>query len=310
MKRVSVFVVLLSLVASAAQAWPTLPVGSQILLDCLFNTTDCNGQMANVYNGGSIVSDGSAPESPPNVNRMFRAANAVTGGAQLDFFVNPPASELYFGYVFRASPQFCGYPNNTNKMVMPQNNESTSIVGWVGGVNCNNPSIRTLLFNNQNSGVLNNCHYATAFSSGGQANGPYVFGDCPGGLNFYPNVGNGAYTSGTWAYLEWCGKSSTTLTSRDGIYKWALNGQVIGNFNQSNTGSPWSAVHITQAWDGTGTPWGVDAWWDADRFVVARLPSGGCASMNGGGTVTPSIDNPAGAPGLVSGFTATVGGVQ
>jgi hypothetical protein len=199
-------------------------------------------------------------------------------------------------------------------MVMPRNPQHNPMLGMYGATDCSPSVSRTIFFNNQNAGVLNNCHYATNFYSTGQANGPTVYGDCPGGLNFFPNVGSGAYTTGNWGYLEWCGKSSTTLTSRDGIYKWAVNGQVVGNYNQSNTGDPWTAVHITQAWDGTGVPWGVNAWWDADRFVVAKLPPGGCANLitsTGGVIITPPppptgpIDFPVGSPGVPLGLSVS-----
>ena len=293
---------------------PNLPPTATILLDCPFSSVGnpiCNGQVGNIYNAGSIVSDGSAPESPPNVYRYFRGANALSGGTQLDFY-HANATEVYVGLTIKTSPIFRGLDSGSNKIVLPGSNISNSVLGLSGqkGPQGGSGSFQ-LYWNDQNGGTVNNCHYAQNFLNGrATANGPTVYGDCPGGLNYFPNVGNGTFSLGQWHYIEWCGKASSSLTSRDGIYKWFLDGNMIGNYSNVNTGSAWNATYITPTWDGQGTVWGADAWYDLDRWVVARLPVGACAAMTGGGVTPPSIDNPAGAPGLVSGFTATVGGVQ
>lgn len=298
----------------ARASMPNLPPSATILLDCPFNSVGnpiCNGQVGNTYNAGSIASVSSAPESPPNVYRYFRGAADLFGGTQLDFYY-PQSTELYVGLVIRTSPIFRGLDSGTNKIVLPGSNISNSVMGLYGakGPQGGSGSFQ-LYWNDQNGGTVNNCHLAQSFLGGGTiANGPTVFGDCPGGLNYLPNAGSGAFSLGQWHYIEWCGKASLNFTSRDGIYKWFLDGALIGNYSNVNTGAYWNAAYITPTWDGQGTVWGADAWWDIDRWVVARLSAGTCASMNGGGTVTPSIDNPAGAPGLVSGFTATAGGVQ
>lgn len=293
----------------AFAAMPNLPSTATILLDCPFNAVGnpiC-GNIVNSYNAGSIVSANNAPESPPNVYRYFRGASDLVGGTQLDFYY-AQATEVYVGLVIRTSPIFRGLDSGSNKIVLPSSNINASGVGLYGqkGPNGGSGSFQ-LYWNDQNNGVVNNCHLAQNFLAGGAvANGPTVFGDCPGGLNYFPNAGSGAFSLGQWHYIEWCGKASQNITSRDGIYKWFLDGTMIGNYSNVNTGAYWNATYITPTWDGQGTPWGADAWWDIDRWVVARLVSGSCSAMSGGGVIipTPNPDTPAGPPAVPTGLNA------
>lgn len=296
---------LLDIVPNAYASMPNLPPNATILLDCPFNSVGnplCDGKVGNTYNAGSIVSDWSALESPPNVYRYFRGANSLSGGTQLDFS-HAQATEVYVGLLIKTSPIFRGLDSGANKIVLPGSNISNSVMGIYGqkGPQGGSGSFQ-LYWNDQNGGTVNNCHYAQNFLNGGAtANGPTVYGDCPGGLNYFANVGSGTFSLGQWHYIEWCGKASASFTSRDGIYKWFLDGRLIGNYSNVNTGSWWNATYITPTWDGQGTPWGADAWYDIDRWVVARLATGSCASL-GGTTVNP--DTPAGPPAAPSGLNA------
>lgn len=305
----------LTLTSVSNAAMPNLPASATILLNCQFNSTTCDGQVANSYNAGSIIQDSSALESPPNVYRHSRCASCLVGGTQLDFY-HAQATEVYVGLLIRTSPTFRGLDSGANKIVLPGSNISTSVMGLYGqkGPSGGSGSFQ-LYWNDQNGGNVNNCHYATNFLGGGaQANGPTVYGDCPGGLNYFPNVASGAFSLGQWHYIEWCGKASTNFTSRDGIYKWFLDGKLIGNYSTSNTGSWWNATYITPTWDGQGTPWGADAWYDIDRWVVARLVPGSCAGMTGNGVVinpsptpppTGPVDSPTGSPNAPVGLQVT-----
>lgn len=300
----AISVLMLCLINAPAYAtMPNLPPGATIILDCPFNTAGnplC-GNVQNVYNAGSIISDSSAPESPPNVYRYFRSGSSTSGGTQLDFFYSS-ATEVYVGLAIRSSANFPGFTSASNKITMQGNNINNFTLGLYGSQG----GPHQLFWNDQNGGQLNNCHYATNFLSGGAvANGPTVYGDCPGGLNYFGNTGQSTtWTHGVWHYAEWCGKASTNTTSRDGIYKWFLDGRLVGNYPNVNTAQFYNASYITPAWDGGGTPWGIDAWWDVDRWVVARLPAGTCAAMTGGGGITINPDTPAGPPAAPTGLNA------
>lgn len=307
-KALLLFLLLVPTLASAGM--PNLPSSAVVILDCAFNSITCNGAVTNSYNAGQIMTDLSAPESPPSVYRYRRGPSDLSGGTQLDYFLSSPAEELYIGVATRSSVGWRGLDSGSNKLVMIGNAEDSYTLGLYGVAGSNNFQ---LIWNNQNSGIVNNCHYATSFLNGGAvANGP-VYGDCPGGLNWFPNVGSGYWEHGPWHYAEWCGRSSSTTTSRDGVFKWFLDGRIVGNYTQVNTSSPYRRVIITPTWDGQGTPWGVEAYYDMDRWVVARLPAGTCAAI-GGGTVTtpsptpppppsPTPPAPTGTPGTVSNLT-------
>lgn len=295
--------IFIALTSNTYAVMPNLPPSATILLDCAFNTAGnpmCNGSVANNFNGGSIVSDSSAIESPPNIYRYSRSANAVVGGTQLDYFYSN-TTEVYVGLAIRTSANFPGFTSSSNKMTMQGNNINNFTLGIYGPQG----GPHQLFWNDQNAGQLNNCHYATNFLAGGTvANGPTVYGDCPGGLNYFGNTGQSTtWSHGIWHYAEWCGKASTNTTSRDGIYKWFLDGRMVGNYPNVNTAQFYNASYITPAWDGGGTPWGRDAWWDVDRWVVARLPAGTCASLTGGG-ITVNPDTPAGPPAAPTGLNA------
>lgn len=277
---------LIPLLASAGM--PNLPPAAVVILDCAFSSITCNGDVTNFYQAGQIMTDLSAPESPPSIYRYRRGPSDLSGGTQLDYFLSSPADELYVGVATRSSVGWRGLDSGSNKLVMVGNAEDNYTLGLYGQAGSNNFH---LFWNNQNSGIVNNCHYATRFLSGGAvANGP-VYGDCPGGLNWFSNVSTGAWQHGPWHYAEWCGRSSSTTTSRDGVFKWFLDGRIVGNYTQVNTSSPYRRVTITPTWDGQGTPWGLEAYWDMDRWVIARLPAGTCASL-GGGAVTPPPPSP------------------
>ena len=286
-----VLLLVFGLTQGAVASMPNQPANANVVLNCHFDNAGnpmCGGLVGNAYVAGSIVSDGSAPESPPNVYRYFRDANALSGGTQLDFY-HANATEVYVGLAIKTSPIFRGLDSGSNKIVLHGSNISNSVLGLYGqkGPQGGSGSFQ-LFWNDQNGGTVNNCHLAQNFLGGGTvANGPTVYGDCPGGLNYFPNVGNGAFSLGQWHYIEWCGKASTNYTSRDGIYKWFLDGRIIGNYSNVNTGSWWNASYITPTWDGQGTVWGADAWYDIDRWVIASLPAGTCASLSGNGGVTP-----------------------
>lgn len=86
----------------ASANMPNLPPSATIILDCAFNSITCSGAVTNFYVAGSIISNASAPESPPNVYRYERCASCVVGGTQLDLNFSE-ASELYIGLAMRSS---------------------------------------------------------------------------------------------------------------------------------------------------------------------------------------------------------------
>lgn len=214
-------------------AFPNEPNGFAALVDHNF-TTVTGGVLLDVYNAGSLVSDGTAPLSPSSCLSQVRVVGQVGGGTQLDYY--PPRSypEVFYGFWWKPSNTFEGNPNNSNKIMFLVNNEANSVLLWYGAPN----TPRQLVWNNQNFGVLSNGHIASSF------------GDDPGGRIFLPNVSSNTVSLGAWHKVEWYWKKSTTNTSRDGIVRWWLDGVLCGNYTNINNGqSNWYYYSLNHTWD-------------------------------------------------------------
>jgi hypothetical protein len=66
----------------AHPTWPNEPPNSLLLVDCGFTRVDCDGQLWDVYNSGSIVQDSTAPFSPPGVGRASLFYPNTQGGIE------------------------------------------------------------------------------------------------------------------------------------------------------------------------------------------------------------------------------------
>jgi len=277
---------------SVAQVWPNKPASFGTVLDCPFNIKPTPSRdpagcgIENFYNAGSIVSDGSAPLSPSNVFKSAISAGASTGGSQLNYVTAQTYREMYVGLKWRTNPEFFGR-QVANKMFFMRGPASNGFFGLMGGPGGGNAAGSPFfLFFGHNSGNVNNEH-----TCGGGA----------GGFTCFPNAGSGrTVPTGNWFTIEAYMKSSTTNTSRDGIVRWWVNGALAGNYTNMNLSSLGLNEWVwSETWDGTVNPPPAQEWAHfIDHLTIA---------VSGGG-VNP--DNPPGAPGLVSGFTATVGGVQ
>lgn len=260
--------------------WTNEPTGSSVLLDWPWNATSGSG-LFNVYQSGSIITDATAPVSPSNVLLQRLAAGDRHGGGQFDFYPNSGGggvSDIFIAHAFKVLPGFEGLSNSTNKLFFCINNEAKGFVALYGLPNSN----KVLYWNNQNSGLLDNSHVAGSW------------GDTPGTRWFTPNVGNGTISLGVWYKLEFYWKKSSGISSRDGIMRMWLNGVLISNYENLNSGSSnCSQYTLTQTWDGTVGPFANDHVYYHDHLYLST-----------GGTVTPSPSVP-----TISSFTPTSGPV-
>lgn len=135
------------------------------------------------------------------------------------------------------------------------------------------------------------------------------------GLWCYPNVGSPAITIGQWTKIEVYLKSSTTMTSRDGIVRWWINGVLAGNYTNVNH-APYGLNDWTwsETWDGYVNPVPSVEWShyiDHLRISIPNCPAGGCPQTGGGTTPpaptppppSPTPPPPSGTPGTVSDLT-------
>ena len=255
------------------------PSGTSVLLDWPFNTPAGNG-LIDFYGNGRIVADSTAPVSPSNVLQQYMPAGSSAGGAQMDFFPNTPTGvgDIFVGIMWKVLPGFQGFLNNTNKIFFCINGQANGFLAWYGPPNAS----KSLMWNNQNSGVLDNGHVSGSW------------GDSPGGRFFTSNIRSGIVSIGEWHKVEFYWRKSTTNSSRDGIVRWWLDGALCGDYTNINNGSSnvsWYSLNHT--WDGASAPFSTDHIYHFDHLYIST-----------GGTVTPSPSLP-----TISSFTPTSGPV-
>ncbi len=103
----------------------------------------------------------------------------------------------------------------------------------------------------------------------------------------FPNVSGPSIALGQWHLLEWQVKASTTSSSRDGIYRWWMDGQMMGNYTNVNTEvRTFQSIMLAPVWDSPVQEY--SAFTDSHRFDHVHLSVG---SGGGGG-----VDSPAGPP--------------
>ena len=239
-KRLAVFVFLLTIGFSlayshtslAAGVWTNEPAGASVIMDCPFNSVSGCG-ILDVYSSSIQDSDGSASVSPSGVVRATIYAGNLSGGMQLSYGTPQISREIYMGLIWRTNPQFYGRPQHDKMFFIkgPQTN------GFFGMRTCPGCTQRQIGwgFNASNADNSHAC--------------------ADTGLWCYPNVGSPAVTIGQWAKIEVYMKSSTTLTSRDGIVRWWINGQLAGNYtNLNHAPSGLNEWTWSETWDGYLNP--------------------------------------------------------
>lgn len=219
----------------ASTTWPNEPAGSAQLLDWNFDRV-ADGVwpgMKDIYSSGRIVSDATAPLSPSNVMKSTIAAGANSGGVQLDWIAPGQYKEMYVGLWWRTNPEFEGR-TVANKMFFVRGPSTNGFFGIFAP-----PKSKTMTFYfGHNSGNLDNSH-TCALDLGLQCN---------------PNVGSSTVTIGEWTRLEVYMKGSTTTTSRDGIVRWWVNGQLGGNYTNFNYSTTLNEWVWSETWDGYVNP--------------------------------------------------------
>ena len=285
---------LLAPLPTLAQTWPNRPSGANTINDWGHDAVVGNGWSDAYDTTGfqvTIQPDGTAPLSPANVlQQRFTAGliggNGGGGGPYINFGTSYP--DIYEGFWFKTSCNFINHPVLT-KIAWLHTPGNSIFLGMKGSAT--GPYYFSLNYQWADNDP-NNSHLG--FVGSGYLDGPGVqFGRCQ------------------WVRVEWYFKPSTTNTSRDGRYHLWVNSSHVAGTDQLNTSS-FTRPGITGTsyitiWGGTGgtNPTETYLYWDHTHLATGGTVAGGSPPPP-----SPTIDNPPGAPGLVSGFTATVGGVQ
>lgn len=238
--------------AYAAGVWTNEPPGASVVLDCPFNSTAGCG-IFDVYSSSIPDLDGSAPVSPSGVVKSTIYSGNLSGGMQLGYTTPQINREIYVGFMWRTNPQFYGRPQHDKMFFIrgPQTN------GYFGMYTCPGCSSRQLGWS----------HNHAAYDES------HTCGDS--GYWCYANVGSPQITIGKWTKIEVYMKSSTTMTSRDGILRWWINGSPAGNYNNINY-APYGLNEWTwsETWDGALNPAPSVDWSHYLDHIHISIPNG------------------------------------
>ena len=306
-----IFVLLAVCAVWSGEAWaincPNKPGGATTLATVHFNTSDGEGQLWEIYPGAGQIQQPSGAEG--NASASILPAGSGTGGQQT-IYPKPgsqqPLNNMYSCFRWKMNSAFVGIREG-NKLYFQAAQDFTYGRQGMNGVFYVNkrgsayPDPNFQLLFSHNSGILDNSH-ACALDLG---------------LSCVPNVSDPNLVPDVWYTVETYIIASTCLTCRNATVRWWVNGAMVGNYTNLNYGdgivNQWQINHTWDNFDGKrcgpptdpSNPKGRDCRYDQihyfDELVIASV---------GGLQPPPSIDNPPGAPGTVTGFTATVGGVQ
>lgn len=255
MRRIATAIIAMTFLQSvfASAEWPNEPAGSITSLDCPFSGQLCTG-LTSVYKNLPFANDATAPLSPSGVLDYYLPAGATTGGGAFVHYFNQSNKprEVYVGTWWKTNPEFDGNINNGNKMIFIQGAESGgggNFIMWGGPVE----GPKAIMFATQQDQQFGagNCHvpnwqsYGVCQSSTAWPNGTHGA--------FYNNVGSGLVGPGTgWHRIETYQKSSSTYTSRDGIIRMWLDGNLILDVRNANLlPNGFTDVQYNATWDGS-----------------------------------------------------------
>jgi hypothetical protein len=247
------------------------PANSTQLLDHPFNNMSGFG---GYIQSAVIMTDSTAPTSPSNCVRSRIEAFAGQGGMQADWYTPGVISypDMYCRFWWRTNPQFQGRIV-ANKMFFIRGYGTNGYFGMFGGPNAGSSNFYMAMGINT-SGLLD--------------------------ANLYPNVSSGTLTPGVWHMIEAYIKCSTTRSSNNGIIRWWVNGNLVGNYPGMNYCGPGGEGLYNWTWSET---------WDGAQDMgrsntVAWEHWIDHLYISTGGTVTPSPSVP-----TISSFTPTSGPV-
>jgi len=225
-----------------AQPWPNEPAGFTVLTDQPWDALASLGwKHVNRSSQSRIVQDPTAPLSPHNVLEDFYPAGYVGGGEPAVDFFRLGSTELFIGFWWKASPNWQGHPSdNTNKLAFVWTQQGTD---WI-------------------------------IAMWGNPGGPYDLRTLNEGMGIdewlTPNRGNGQVVPGTWYRIEWYVRLATEPGANNGMSRWWINGQLVGDYANINTSRATQIVQFEFAptWGGLA---GVKQHDDYFRYDNAHL---------------------------------------
>lgn len=236
-------------------AWPNEQAGSAVLCDWPFDSASGKGFGAPSGGAGRIVADATAPLSPANVWRNTRNKTMNDGGAVAFNLPNAYQNEVFFGYWFKASNPHYGW------------------FGWYQKISMVNDVVPHIYMKMQEidetAGTFLIVGHPEKVIAAKDWENAHI---APDGI-FWPNVHGESYRVGQWYRVEIYCKRSTTSSSRDGIYRWWVNGTLAGNYTTMNFGTPLRKVLLANIWDSVYPDLPYEEYVQYDHLRVS-LPAG------------------------------------
>lgn len=236
--------------APVSGSWANAIAGGTVLLDHRF---DSMTGLFTPYNNTFIVSDASAPMSPPNVARTRLEAFATSGGDEVSYTASIGYREMYYGLYWRTNPQFQGRISGNKLFFMRGIPGTNGVIYMVGGPNMGQANFSIVW--SHNGGHLNNGHIMGGDEFGGSA---------------FANVSSSVVVPGLWYKIEQHIRCSTTSTSRDGFIRMWINGSLTHSYDQLN----YAAATATTSNPGFMNQWVWNQTWDTsgDMGVSNTVP--------------------------------------
>jgi hypothetical protein len=177
--------------------------------------------------------------------------------------LNGDQREVYAGFWWKASPNWQQETNSAvSKIAFFVSNGGWDVfIGMQGPQG--GPYALSVVFE---SPTLSNGHL------------PASYGDNPGTRILLGNVSRPSVSPGNWYRIEMYSKHSTTATSRDGIFRWWVNGALCGDYTNVNfIDLPWVQFNLSPTWGGmNNTKTQTDYYWF--DHIHLSLPKGAAAS--------------------------------
>lgn len=218
----------------AQTAWPNEPAISTLLSDFNFDTKAGSGWTPTYPGGGTIVAENTAPASPANVLQHTWNHSGTGNDAQPRFAFPSGTREFYVGFWWRPSNPFYGWQGNDLQKIALIEDDHTYIGmksprGCLGG--CGPYHIGLYMdLRNDNRHI-----YTNGWGEGECCNN---------------NVSNPDIILGQWHLVEIYGRTSTTESSQDGVYRLWMDRQLIVNYANVNFWNrTFSQLLLTSIWD-------------------------------------------------------------
>jgi hypothetical protein len=232
-----------------------------------------------VFGGGnaSLLADSSIARSATSSGfvRYTYPIGFPGGIAPAKHFVNISGpKEVYAGFWWRPSAGFEGHPSNVNKLLFllgTGGSGNTVLDMW--GTGSPYRLMITIQHPTCNSHITNSV------------------GDSCGTRNIFGNVSSGEVSLGKWHLVEVYQKLSSTMTSRDGVLRWWLDGQLVGNYTSVNLAGPQVEFQFDPTWGGMGSTKIKEDYFDFDDLHISFPTSGSSTDQPPGPPAAPRILN-------------------